>query len=108
MDPDRVVEFLERECRWHDGNLYNRTTGRRVAAIIPVHILGHPVDLDPILEAARKFGLKVIEDATEGLGATYKGRGVGSFGDIACFSFNGNKIITTGAAVCSSPTTRLR
>ena len=96
MDPDRAVNFLERECRWHEGNLYNRTTGRRVAAIIPVHILGHPVDLDPILEVARKFGLKVIEDATEGLGATYKGRGVGSFGDIACFSFNGNKIITTG------------
>ena len=96
MDPNRVVEFLERGCRWHDGTLYNRTTGRRVAAIIPVHILGHPVDLDPILAVARKFGLKVIEDATEGLGATYKGRSLGCLGDLACFSFNGNKIITTG------------
>ena len=96
MDPERVVEFLEKDCRWSDGRLYNRHTGRRVTAIIPVHILGHPVDLDPILAVAKKFGLKVIEDATEGLGATYKGRGLGSLGDIACFSFNGNKIITTG------------
>ena len=67
-----------------------------MTAIVPVHVLGHPVDLDPILAAAQKFGLKVIEDATEGLGATYRGRPLGSIGDIGCFSFNGNKIITTG------------
>jgi perosamine synthetase len=96
MDPAQVVEFLERDCRWSDGRLYNRRTGRRVSAVIPVHILGHPVDLDPIVAAARKFGLKVIEDATEGLGSTYKDRNLGCFGDLACFSFNGNKIITTG------------
>jgi perosamine synthetase len=96
MDPNRVVEFLERDCRWSNGTLYNRATGRRVAAVVPVHILGHPVDLDPILAVARKFGLKVIEDATEGLGATYKGHSLGCLGDLACFSFNGNKIITTG------------
>jgi perosamine synthetase len=96
MDAARVVEFLERDCRWSDGALYNPRTGRRVTAVIPVHILGHPVDLDPIVAVARRFGLKVIEDATEGLGATYKGRGLGCLGDIACFSFNGNKIITTG------------
>jgi perosamine synthetase len=96
MDSGRVVDFLERGCRWNDGALYNRQTGRRVTAVIPVHVLGHPVDLDPILGVARKFGLKVIEDATEGLGAAYKGRNLGCLGDIACFSFNGNKIITTG------------
>jgi perosamine synthetase len=96
MDPSCVVDFLERGCRWHNGALHNRLTGRRVSAVIPVHILGHPVDLDPILEVARKYGLKVIEDATESLGASYKGRQVGSLGDIAAFSFNGNKIITTG------------
>ncbi|MGA8151699.1 MAG: LegC family aminotransferase [Terriglobales bacterium] len=96
MDPARVVDFLERGCRWSDGKLYNRRTGRPVTALIPVHILGHPVDMDPILEVAKKFGLKVIEDATEGLGASYKGRSVGCLGDIGCFSFNGNKIITTG------------
>ncbi len=96
MDPARVVEFLERDCLWRAGRLYNRHTGRRVAAVMPVHILGHPVDLDPILAVARKFGLKVIEDATEGLGAQYKGKNLGCLGDVACFSFNGNKIITTG------------
>ncbi len=96
MDSARVVDFLERGCRWNDGALHNLQTGRRVTAVIPVHVLGHPVDLDPILGVAKKFGLKVIEDATEGLGAAYKGRNLGCLGDIACFSFNGNKIITTG------------
>jgi perosamine synthetase len=96
MDPARVVEFLERDCQWRDGALYNRHSGRRVTAVIPVHVLGHPVDLDPILAVAKKFDLKVIEDATEGLGATYKGRPLGCLGDVGCFSFNGNKIITTG------------
>jgi perosamine synthetase len=96
MDPGRVVEFLERNCRWSAGSLHNRRTGRRVTAIIPVHVLGHPVDLHPIISVARKFGLKVIEDATEGLGAAYDGRPLGGLGDIGCFSFNGNKIITTG------------
>src|SRR5580700_10880503 len=96
MDPARVLEFVERDCRWSEGTLYDKHTGRRVTAVIPVHILGHPVDLDPILAVARRFGLKVIEDATEALGAAYKGRAVGCLGDIACFSFNGNKIITTG------------
>ena len=96
MDPQKVVDFLEEECQWRDGALYNRATSRRVRAILPVHILGHPVDMDPILEAARKYNLVVIEDATESLGAKYKGRMVGHLGDVACFSFNGNKIITTG------------
>lgn len=96
MDPGGVIEFIEHGCRWDNGVLYNRLTGRRVSAIVPVHILGHPVDLDPILEIARKYELPVIEDATEGLGGTYKGRALGSLGDIGCFSFNGNKIITTG------------
>ena len=96
MDPDKVVSFLELECHWSNGELRNKTTGRRVKAIIPVHLLGHPVDLDPILAVAKKFGLAVIEDATESLGAKYKGQMVGHLGDIACFSFNGNKLITTG------------
>ena len=96
MNPDHVVEFLEHGCRWSNGELRNLRTGRRVSAILPVHVLGHPVDLDPILAIAKKYGLKVIEDSTEGLGAAYKGRQLGSLGDIGCFSFNGNKIITTG------------
>jgi len=96
MDPQKTVDFLTRECHWRDGALWNRATGRRVRAILPVHILGHPCDLDPVLDLARRYDLPVIEDATEGLGARYKGRPVGSLGDIAALSFNGNKIITTG------------
>ena len=57
---------------------------------------GPPCDMDPILEAAEKYELAVVEDATESLGATYKGRMAGHMGDIGCFSFNGNKLITTG------------
>jgi perosamine synthetase len=96
MDPAKAVEFLERDCHRADGALYNRQTGRRVSAILPVHVLGQAVDLDPIISVAKHYGLKVIEDATEGLAATYKGRSLGSIGDIGCFSFNGNKLITTG------------
>jgi perosamine synthetase len=96
MDPGKVVDFLEKECGWREGTLYNKTTGRRVKAIVPVHVVGHPVDMDLIREAARKFNLVVIEDAAESLGAKYRGHMVGRLGDIACFSFNGNKVITTG------------
>jgi perosamine synthetase len=96
MDIHRAATFLESECHWDGRTLHNRKTGRRVKAVMPVHILGHPVDMDKLLETARKYHLVVIEDATESLGARYKGRMLGSLGDIACFSFNGNKIITTG------------
>lgn len=65
-------------------------------AIIPVHLYGHPCDMDAIMDMARRYSLYVIEDAAEAHGAEYKGQKVGSFGDINCFSFYGNKIITTG------------
>ncbi len=96
MDPTKVAEFLENDCAWDGEVLRNRHNGRRVRAILPVHILGHPVDLDPILAVAKRYSLPVIEDATEGLGARYRGRSVGGIGSVGCFSFNGNKIITTG------------
>jgi perosamine synthetase len=96
MDPEKVRSFLRDECRWQSGGLVNKSTGRRVKAILPVHILGNPCDMGPLLHEAREFGLRVIEDATESLGAAYNGRMVGHIGDIGCFSFNGNKLITTG------------
>lgn len=96
MDSQKVVDFLKKECKWRNGALYNQMTGRRVSAVLPVHIMGHPVDMAPILEVARKYNIAVVEDATESLGAQYQGRMVGHLGDIACFSFNANKIITTG------------
>jgi perosamine synthetase len=96
MDTQKVTDFLEQECRWGQGKLRNKTTGRTVSAILPVHILGHPVDIDAILKIAHKYDLTVIEDAAESLGARYKKTMAGTLGDISCFSFNGNKIITTG------------
>jgi len=96
MDPAKTADYLENGCVWRDGTLRSRTTGRRVRALLPVHVLGHPVDLAPLLELARKFNVAVIEDATESLGATYRDRPVGQLGDIACLSFNGNKLVTTG------------
>jgi len=96
MDPQKMSDFIGKGCVWENGELRNKATGRRISAILPVHILGHPVDMDPILEQAKKYNLTVIEDATESLGAKYKRRHAGTLGDIACFSFNGNKIITTG------------
>jgi perosamine synthetase len=68
----------------------------RTRAIIPVHLYGHPADMEPIMELARRHNLWVVEDAAEAHGARYKGQYVGSIGDIGCFSFYGNKIITTG------------
>jgi len=96
MDAEKLSLFLRNNCEVSQGELRNRRTGRRVKAILPVHILGHPADMDPIIAVAREFGLVVIEDATECLGARYRGQAAGTLGDIACFSFNGNKIITTG------------
>lgn len=68
----------------------------RTKAIMPVHIYGHPVDMDPVMELSRKYRIKVIEDAAEVHGAEYKGQKAGSIGDVACFSFYANKIITSG------------
>jgi len=72
-----------------------KVTGR-TRAIMPVHIYGHPVDMDPLLEVARRHGLAVIEDAAEAHGAEYKGKRCGGFGRMSCFSFYANKIVTTG------------
>ena len=69
---------------------------KKTKAIIPVHLYGNPCNLDEIIEIAKEHHLFVIEDATESLGASYKGRQTGTFGDFGCFSFNGNKLITTG------------
>jgi perosamine synthetase len=74
----------------------NRETGRRIAAIAPMHTFGHPVDMDAIAAIARHWDIPVVEDAAESLGSTYKGHVVGSRARLAATSFNGNKIVTTG------------
>jgi len=72
IDTAEVIDFLDRGCRWDGQVLRNLRTGRPVKAILPVHILGHPADMDPIREVAARYSLPVIEDATEGLGARYR------------------------------------
>jgi perosamine synthetase len=96
MDVGKVEDFLKNDCIQRPEGLFNRVTGRKVTAVLPVHILGHPVDMDALELVALRYGLKIIEDATESLGAKVRNRPVGTIGDVGCFSFNGNKLMTTG------------
>ena len=96
LDVGLVERYLSERCEIRGAQTRHKATGRRVRAIVPVHLLGHAVDMDPLLALARRGGMRVIEDATETLGGTYRGRQVGTLGDAGCFSFNGNKIITSG------------
>jgi len=79
-----------------EGEEIEKAITKKTKALIPVHLYGNPCNLDEIIEIAKNHNLFVIEDATESLGASYKGRQTGTFGDFGCFSFNGNKLITTG------------
>jgi perosamine synthetase len=96
VDAARLSEYLASIATTVDGKCYNRHTSRRIAAVVPVHVFGHPVDMDALLEVSAQYGLAVVEDATESLGSTYKGRSAGTLGHVSALSFNGNKIITTG------------
>lgn len=96
MDVNKLALYLSEQCDRTADGVRSRAAGRRIAAILPVHILGGLCDLDAICEVAKRYNLPVIEDSTEALGSTYKGRPAGSIGSVGCFSFNGNKIITTG------------
>lgn len=99
MDPVKLRRFCEAECVWRDGKLYHNSMV--VEAVVVVHVFGNMADMESIMDIAHKYNLKVIEDATEALGTRYSsgrynGRYAGTIGDFGCFSFNGNKIITTG------------
>jgi len=96
VDAGKMGDFLSRECAVKNGTVVNRVTGRIVRALVPVHLYGHPFDIDAVLDAAGRYPLAVVEDAAEALGARYKERAVGCDGLMSCLSFNGNKIITTG------------
>lgn len=97
IDVQKVIGFIRNECELRsNGYTYNKATNRRVKAIIPVHIFGHPVDMDDLVNLCDLHRIDIIEDATESLGSEYKGKKTGSFGKTGCFSFNGNKIITAG------------
>ncbi len=96
LNVEDLRRFLAEECELRRGVAFNKSTGRRVSAIIPVHVFGTAVDMDAVLEMADTFHLEVIEDASESLGSLYKGRRCGGLSRIGCLSFNGNKIVTTG------------
>jgi perosamine synthetase len=96
MSPDALEERLSAIAAGSRETCVNRETGRRIAAVLPVHICGHPAQIDRLLEVAQRYGLPVVEDAAESLGSTYKGRHTGLWGRLGVFSFNGNKTVTTG------------
>jgi aminotransferase in exopolysaccharide biosynthesis len=75
---------------------FNKTTGRRIAACVPMHTFGHPVKLDELLEVLNRYNIPMVEDAAESIGSYYKGKHTGTFGKMSILSFNGNKVITTG------------
>ena len=99
MDPMKFRSFCEEECEWDGEKLSYK--GATVKAIVVVHVFGNMADMESIMDTARKYNLKVVEDATEALGTKYttgkyRDRYAGTIGDFGCYSFNGNKIITTG------------
>lgn len=96
LNPDALQEFLAEFGDIRDGHCYNRATGRRIAACQPMHTFGHPARIDEIVTICEEWCIPLVEDAAESLGSYYKGRHTGTFGRIGVFSFNGNKIITTG------------
>lgn len=96
LDPEALEAHLRSIAETSQGAVRNAGTGRRIAAIVPMHTFGHPVDLTALAEVAARFGLPVIEDAAESLGSLHRGRHTGTYGLAGVLSFNGNKIVTTG------------
>jgi perosamine synthetase len=97
LDPDKLGEHLERIGEWRAEGCFNRETGRRIAAVVPMHTFGHPVDLPTLQRVTERWNLPIVEDAAESIGSYICGKHTGRFGKLGILSFNGNKIITTGA-----------
>lgn len=96
LDVAALAAHLDQVAELRDGVCFNRQSGRRIAAVVPMHTFGHPVDMPALVELARRYGLEVVEDAAESLGSWIGERHTGRFGRCAVLSFNGNKVITTG------------
>ncbi|HEY8658950.1 MAG TPA: LegC family aminotransferase [Hanamia sp.] len=96
MDLNLLEEFLNNETSQNQNVCYHKKTGKRIPVIMPVHVLGNMCDIDRLISLAKQHNLIIIEDSTEALGSYYKGKHAGSFGLLGAFSYNGNKIITTG------------
>lgn len=96
MSPDSLKRFIENNCKFEGGKLFNKITGKQISAVVPMHTFGHPCRIDEIIKIASAYGLPVIEDSAESLGSRYKGKHTGTFGIMGILSFNGNKIVTSG------------
>ena len=96
VDPAKLAAYLTEIAELRDEGCCNRATGRRIKALVPMHVFGHPVDLDPLVELCARYRIELVEDAAESLGSFYKGRHTGNLGRVSALSFNGNKVITTG------------
>ncbi len=96
MGPDSLQSFLAANATKTSAGCINKTTGRKIAAVVPMHTFGLPCRVDEIAKICEDFGIPLIEDAAESLGSYYQGKHTGTFGKLAAFSFNGNKTITTG------------
>lgn len=96
LSPDALERWLEKNAEMRHGECFNKTTGRRIKACVPMHTFGHPVRLDEIVDICRRWNIELVEDAAESIGSYYKGRHTGTFGRVGAISFNGNKTITTG------------
>ena len=92
----KLEKYLDKIVKFKGNKSINKLTGKVIKAIIPVHVFGHPCNIQEIIKIGKKFNLVVVEDAAEALGSFYKKKHLGTFGDVGCISFNGNKIITTG------------
>jgi len=100
MSPNALRIFLEKNTELKDGMCFNKTSGKFIKACVPMHTFGHACRIDEIKSVCDTFGLKLVEDAAESLGSYYKGQHTGTFADVGAFSFNGNKIITSGGGGC--------
>lgn len=96
LSPKSVATFLEEFGEKRENETYNKKTGRKIAACVPMHTFGFPVHLDELMTVCNKWNIPIVEDAAESLGSYYKGKHTGSFGKFGVFSFNGNKIVTCG------------
>lgn len=96
LSPKAMKLWLKENAEIKEKNCYNKRTGRRIKACVPMHTFGHPVHLDELVELCNEYHLELVEDAAESLGSFYKGKHTGTFGKIGILSFNGNKTITTG------------
>lgn len=96
MSPASLRKFFETHTTLKNGARWNKTTDRKISAVVPMHTFGHPCRIDEIAQICEEFGVILIEDSAESLGSYYKGKHTGGFGKIGVFSYNGNKTITTG------------